>query len=173
MLCCVCVSVYCGLHMGSHIHTGSYVFLPSEGDRECYPEYMRCFDWANTLCVGSCIFHIQTDTRTNKHHSLLTYVRLYLVAPVSFYLKARCPSYFLLCTWPQNSSHLACVPPIIGPRNTLVCLPEALSIPVQHFYKPLCFTHHGGKCLLTSLLCLDGELLVSLWKASVLPQNWK
>lgn len=147
---------------GLQIHTGSYVFLPSERDREYYPEYMLCFNWANTLCAGSCILDIQTDTRTNKHHSLLTHVQLYLVPPVSFYLKAWCPSYFLLCTWPQNSSHLACVPPITDRRNTLVCLPEALkSIPALNFYKLLRFTHRGGKCLLTSPLCLF--LMESCW----------
>lgn len=90
---CVCVGmIMCwGLHMGSQIYTGSYVFLPSERDRECNPEYMLCFNWANTLCFGSCIFDIQTDTRENKHHSLLTYVRLHFVPPVSFYLKGLMP----------------------------------------------------------------------------------
>lgn len=118
---CVFVCVLWGLQEVSQIHTGSYVLLQSDSDRECYPE-----QWTNTLCAGSCIFHIQTDTRTNRLHSLLTHVRLYTLPPVSFYLKAWCPSYFLFCTWPQNSSHLACLPPIIHTRNTLVCLPEEL-----------------------------------------------
>lgn len=156
---CVCVgaSVSWGLHTGSQIHTGSYVFLPSERDRECYPECMLCFDWANTLCAGSCIFHTQTDTRANKHHSLLTYVAMHLVPPVSFYLKACYPSYFLFCTWPQNSSHLVCVSSIIDIRNTLVCLPEALGAFQCIFFlnKLFCFTHCGGKCLLTSFICLS------------------
>lgn len=48
------------------------------------------------------------------------------------------------------------------------------SIPVQHFYKLLCFTHHCCKCLLTSLLCLSRwRVVVSLRKSTVLLQNWK
>lgn len=47
---------------------------------------------------GSCIFRTQTDTRTNKHHSLRTHVAKYLVPPVSFYLKAPLPKLLpLLC----------------------------------------------------------------------------
>lgn len=106
--------------------TQVHLFLQSERDRECYPEYMLCFERANTLCAGSCILYIQTDARTNKHHSLLAYVKLYLGPPVSFYLKVWYPSYFLFCAWPQSSSHLACLHPITDTRKALVCLPVAL-----------------------------------------------
>lgn len=175
MCVCVYLRVCIGAHMGSQIHTGLYVFLPSERDREWYPEYMLWFDWANTLCAGSCIFHIQTDTRTNKRHSLLTYVGLYLVPPVSFYLRAWCPSYFLFCTWPQNSFHLACIGSIMDIRNTLVCLPEALKAFQCSIFINFCvlFTAVANVCWSLSFLFFDGELLVSLWKSHVLLQNWK
>lgn len=135
---------------------------------------MLCLDWANTLCAGSCIFHPQTDTGANKHHSLLSYAAMYLVPPVSFYLKACYPSYFLFCTWPQNSSHLVCVSSIIDIRDTLVCLPEALGAFQTFFFldKLFCFTHCGSKCLLTSFICLSWwDIMVSLWKSIVL--SWE
>lgn len=120
---------------------------------------MLCFNWANTLWFGSCVFDIQGDIRANKQHSLLTCVRLHLVPPVSFYPKAWCPSYFLFCTWPQNSFHLACVPPITHKKHIGLPSTGTERIPAQNFYKLLHFTHHRSECLLTSFLCL------SWWRA--------
>lgn len=128
---CVCVWFY----EGTSVCGG---FAQGFTDSHMFMSFCRVMETANVIqstcfayneqihyALGAATFHIQTDTRTNKRHSLLTHVTLHMVPPVSFYLKAWCPSYFLFCTWPQNSSHLACVPPIIGTRNTLVCLPEA------------------------------------------------
>lgn len=134
-----------------------------------------------TSCAGSYVFYLQTDSRTNKHHSLLTYVVMYLVPPVSFYLK--------VC-WVTSSSvldlktpHLVCVSSIMDTRITLVSIPEALGafqcifVVVVGFFlsRPFCFTHCGSNCLLTSLVYLSWYRvsLVSLWKSIVLLKNWK
>lgn len=168
VLRCACVGM--SASWSSQIRTGSYMFSPSERDSECCPECMRCVDWANTLWAGSCIFHLQTDTRTNTYHSLCTHVAVHLVPPVSFYPKAYYPSYFLCCTWPQNSSHLVCLSSIIDTRKTLVFLPGNLLF----FSKLFRCTHCGGKCLLTSFICLCWwGTMGSLWKSIVLLGNWK
>lgn len=93
-------------------------------DRGCHPECTPCFDWANTLCAGSYVFHLQTDSRTNKHHSLPTHVSLDFVPPVSFYLKACLVTSSSLLDLKTSLS--VRVSSIMGARNTLVSLPEAL-----------------------------------------------
>lgn len=141
--------------MGSQIHTGSYVLLPSERDSQCYPECMLCSNWANILCAGSCIFHIQTDTRTNKQHSLLTCVGLYLLPPVSFYLKGLVPELLpLLCLTSKLLSFGMCTPNYRHKKHFGLPSRGTGSVPVQNFHKLLCSTHRGSECLLTSFLCL-------------------
>lgn len=137
--------------MGPQIHTGSYVLLPSERDSQCYPECMLCSNWANILCAGSCIFHIQTDTRTNKQHSLLTCVGLYLLPPVSFYLKGLVPELLpLLCLTSKLLSFGMCTPNYRHKKHFGLPSRGTGSVPVENFHKVLCLTHRGGECLLTS-----------------------
>lgn len=85
---CVGDSVSRGVCTSSQIFIGVSACGSSGGDTRCHPECTPCFDWANTLCAGSYVFHLQTDSRTNKHHSLPTHVAVDFVPPVSFYLKA-------------------------------------------------------------------------------------
>lgn len=84
--------------------------------------------WENPLCNGSCIFYIKTDTRTNKQRSLLTCVNTVYASTCKLLSEGLVPNLLPPLTWPQNSSHLACVLPIIHKRNTLVCFPEVLKV---------------------------------------------
>lgn len=99
-------------------------------DRGCHPECTPCFDWANTLCAGSYVFHLQTDSRTNKHHSLPTHGSLDFVPPVSFYLKACLVTSSSLLD--LKTSHSVRVSSIMGARNTLPSR-GAESVPVFVF----------------------------------------
>lgn len=68
---------------------------------------------------GSCIFRTQTDTRTNKHHSLRTHVAKYLVPPVSFYLKAPLPKLLPLLLLDLKTPLIWCVYPQLYTEETL------------------------------------------------------
>lgn len=74
---------------------------------------------------GSCIFRTETDTRTNKHHSLRTHVAKYLVPPVSFYVKAPLPRLLPLLCLTSKLLFGVCILNYTQ-KNTLVCRPEAL-----------------------------------------------
>lgn len=143
---CVCVRIVCGCR---------YV-----KDRGCHPECTPCFEWANTLCAGSYVFHLQTDSRTNKHHSLPTHVSLDFIPPVSFYLKACLVTSSSLLD--LKTSRSVRVSSIISARNTLVSIPEALRAFQCLFFSHefFCFAHCGSKWLLiSSIFSLDGGIV--------------
>lgn len=138
---CVCVRIVC---VCRHVK-----------DRGCHPECTPCFEWANTLYAGSYVFHLQTDSRTNKHHSLPTHVSLDFIPPVSFYLKACLVTSSSLLD--LKTSRSVRVSSIMGARNTLVSVPEALRAFQCLFFSHefFCFAHCGSKWLLISSIFLS------------------
>lgn len=97
-----------------------------------------------------------TNRHQNKQASQLAYIcSSALTSTCKLLSDGLVPSNFLFYTWPQNSSHLVCVSPIIDMWNTLVCLPEALgAFQCRVFFKLFGFAHCDSECLSIYFLCL-------------------